>query len=309
MVTAMARPSTRALSVDVELIRLLAEGAVEGSVHSVFRRVVNVMTPGGQLISMCGRGLDDAPWSLRADVDDWTACNIEPGGVVSADGDAVTVHGGGPRVDLALAQTWTAAAVPITADPPQLTDRAHRLADVIRIAGVPGGAVAGLAPDRFAALVVERIARGLADIVTAELAGNAADLEAAASSLLGLGPGLTPAGDDALTGLALVVAQPGSLATTVLPALRRVLQRQTEGTTELSRATLWAALDGRGRQRLLDLVDTLVSHQDPAPPLLREHVGRVIGIGHTSGTDIACGVLAGIELEIQRRGSACLSPQ
>jgi hypothetical protein len=309
MVTAMARPSTRALSVDVELIRLLAEGAVEGSVHSVFRRVVNVMTPGGQLISMCGRGLDDAPWSLRADVDDWTAWNIETGGVVSADGDAVTVHGGGPRVDLALAQTWTAAAVPITADPPQLTDRAHRLADVIRIAGVPGGAVAGLAPDRFAALVVERIARGLADIVTAELAGNAADLEAAASSLLGLGPGLTPAGDDALTGLALVVAQPGSLATTVLPALRRVLQRQTEGTTELSRATLWAALDGRGRQRLLDLVDTLVSHQDPAPPLLREHVGRVIGIGHTSGTDIACGVLAGIELEIQRRGSACLSPQ
>jgi hypothetical protein len=309
MVTAMVRPSTRALSIDVALIRLLAEGAVEGRVHSVFRRVVNVMTPGGQLISICGRGHDDAPWSLRADVDDWTAWNIETGDVVSADCAAVTVHGGGPRVGLALAQTWNAAAAPIGADPAQLTDRAHELADVIRVAGVPGGALAGPTPDPFAALVAERIAGGLADMVTAELAGNADDLEAAASSLLGLGPGLTPAGDDALTGLALVVARHGSRATSVLPALRRVLQRHPDRTTALSCATLWAALDGRGRQRLLDLGDTLVSHQDPAPLLLREHAERVIGIGHTSGTDIACGVLAGIELEIQRRGSACLSPQ
>ncbi|GAA2503088.1 hypothetical protein GCM10009858_46440 [Terrabacter carboxydivorans] len=109
--------------------------------------------------------------------------------------------------------------------------------------------------------------------------------------------------------MALVASRPGSLATTVLPALRHALGRHGDRTTDLSRATLWAALDGRGRQRLLDLVHTLVSFDDFGPLLLRKRAAHVIAIGHTSGSDIASGVLAGIQLELQLRGSACLSPQ
>ena len=308
MDTAMASPSARALSIDIALTRLLADGTTEAHVHSVFRRVINVMTPSGQLISLCGRGHDDGPWSLRADVDDWTAWPFQSGVAVCADRDAVVLHGG-LRVSLAGARTWDATATPITADQAQLTARAHLLAGVIRDAGVPGGALPGPAPDPFATIVAGHIGRGLADIRAGDLAGNGNDVEAAASCLLGLGPGLTPSGDDALTGLALVVARPGSLATTVLPALRNVLQRHADRTTALSRTTLLAALDGRGRQRLLDLLAALVSRDEPGPLLLRARAERVMEIGHTSGTDIVSGVLAGIELELQRRGSACLSPQ
>jgi hypothetical protein len=302
MVTAMTRSSPRALSVDVAIPHLLADGAAQAQVHSVFRRVINVVTPAGQLISLCGREHDDAPWSLRADVDGWAAWRVQAGAAVYADLDAVTVHDGGPRISLGGVRAWDAVAEPITADRDRLIDRAHELACVVRASGVPGGALRGPAHDLFAAVVAERISTGLADIVAGELAGHADDVEVAASSLLGLGPGLTPSGDDALTGLALVVSRPGSCATRVLPALRRVLSRHVDRTTALSWATLSAAVNGKARQRFLDLVDILVSRDHAEPVLLRERAGRVIGIGRTSGTDIACGVLAGIELEIQLRG-------
>ncbi|MDQ2758220.1 MAG: DUF2877 domain-containing protein [Actinomycetota bacterium] len=304
MVTVSTCWSTRALSVDIALTRLLTQGTTRARVHSVFRHVINVVTPAGQLISLCGRDHDDAPWSLRADVDDWTEWGVQTGVMVQATHDGLTFPVGGPGISLTGAQAWDAAATPMTANPTQLIARANELAGVICAAGIPGGALSGPAPDPFGALVGERIRKGLADIAAGDLAGHANDVEAAASSLLGLGPGLTPAGDDVLTGLALVVARPGSRATTVLPALRRVLQHHADRTTALSSATLSAALDGRGRQRLLDLVDTLVSRDDTEAALLRVHAELVLGIGHTSGTDIACGVLAGIELEIQRRGFA-----
>lgn len=305
----MARPSTRALSVDVGLTRLLDTGVVVARVHSVFSRVINAMTPTGQLISLCGRANDDAPWSLRADVDDWTTWVVEAGAMVHANRGAVILPGDGPRIDLVGAQAWDALATPLTANTTQLIGRALELAGLIRDAGVPGGALPGPAPDPFAALVGERIRTGMADIAAGELAGRADRVQTAAASLLGLGPGLTPAGDDVLTGLALLVARPGSLSTTVLPALRNVLQGHANRTTALSRATLTAALDGGAPQRLLELLDTLVSPDEHEPPLLRQRADRVIRIGHTSGTDIACGVLAGIELEIQLRGSTCLSLQ
>jgi hypothetical protein len=308
MVTVTTRQSTRVLSVDAHLHDVLAEGVGQLRVHSVFRRVVTLETPAGQLLSLCGRELDDAPWSLRAECDDWAAWAIPAGAAAITTADAITLPRG-PRISLTGARVWSATVAPITADLAQLTGRAHALAAVIRQAGVPGGALPGPAPDPFAAAVAQRVSAGLAGIVTAELADRADDVERAAASLLGLGPGLTPAGDDALTGMALVLAQPGSLATTVLPAIRRALVRRGQRTTDLSRATLWAAVAGRGRQRVLDLVHTLVSLDDADPLLLRERAERVIAMGHTSGTDTASGVLAGIELEIQRRGSACLSPQ
>ena len=305
----MARPSTRALSVDVCLTRLLARGEIAARVHSIFDRVINVMAPDGQLISLCSRANDDAPWSLRVDVDDWTSWVVEPGAMVHANRDAVILPGDAPRIDLVGAQAWEALATPLTSNTTQLTDRALELAAIIRLAGVAGGALPVPATDPFATLVAARIRTGLADVVAGELAGRVDRVEAAAASLLGLGPGLTPAGDDVLTGLALMVARPGSRSTTVLPALRNVLQVHTNRTTALSRATLSAALDGGAPQRLIDLLDTLVSPDDHEPLLLRQRADRVIRIGHTSGTDIACGVLAGIELELQLRGSACLSLQ
>lgn len=111
------------------------------------------------------------------------------------------------------------------------------------------------------------------------------DLAAAAGGLLGLGPGLTPAGDDVLAGalvalsctgpdrrarLAAAVAanQPDRRTTVVSAAL---LQHAATGECVPELADLMAALDGRG--------DLPSAHR------------RLLEVGHTSGHALALGAV------------------
>jgi len=308
MVTATARRTAHALSIDVALARLLGESAGDGRVHSVFRRVINVVAPDGRLVSLCARDSDDAPWSVRVDVADWSGWGIVVDATVRLGPDGILLEGDAPcTIALPAAREWDAGSVSITADRGILEARARELSGIIRTAGVAGGALAAEGRDPFAAIVAGRIAAGLVDIVTGELDGDVDRVDRAVGALLGLGPGLTPAGDDVLTGLVLVASRPGSRTTIVRPAIAAMLDRHGRRTTDLSVATLRAALGGRARQRLVDLVDAAVGEPrelDGPGGGLRARADRVIGIGHTSGTDILSGVLAGLELEIQRRGSA-----
>ncbi|GAA2503096.1 hypothetical protein [Terrabacter carboxydivorans] len=191
MVTAMARPSTRALSVDAAVSGVLADAMGRARVHSVFRRVIALGTPAGQLLSLCGRDADDAPWSLRADVDDWTGWEVPTGAVADVDSDAIVLPGGA-RITLAGARLWHAVPAPVTADRAELTARADELAAAIRDLGVAGGAVPGPAPDPFAAAVAERVRTGLAGIMTGELAGRGEDVESAAAPPAGSRPRTHP---------------------------------------------------------------------------------------------------------------------
>lgn len=105
--------------------------------------------------------------------------------------------------------------------------------------------------------------------------------------LVGRGPGLTPAGDDALAGALLVevaLGGPPVLADAVRPRMR--------ATTAVSRALLSAACDGYAAPSVVALVDAAVGGDEAA---LAVHLPRVLAIGHTSGHDLVTGVLAALE--------------
>jgi hypothetical protein len=102
--------------------------------------------------------------------------------------------------------------------------------------------------------------------------------------LVGLGPGLTPAGDD-LVAAALVTARatgdpryPGwREATAQALAARR--------TTAVSRGLLHHALDGYATPELADLLEALCGAADLAGPLR-----RLVALGHSSGPALLAGV-------------------
>lgn len=105
------------------------------------------------------------------------------------------------------------------------------------------------------------------------------------ATLLGAGPGLTPAGDDVLAG-ALVAAH-----ATADPRLHR-WRRQTRHaltvrrTTAVSRAMLHHALDGYATPELADYVTALCRGGD-----VERASARLGAVGHTSGTALMAGVL------------------
>jgi hypothetical protein len=104
------------------------------------------------------------------------------------------------------------------------------------------------------------------------------------ATLLGLGPGLTPAGDDALGGAALALRAVGRTADA--DALRDFLRgRLATATSAISAAHLRAACDGAGAQALHDILADILQGRTPDLAPLDE-------IGHSSGYDALAGILA-----------------
>ena len=130
----------------------------------------------------------------------------------------------------------------------------------------------------------------------------------AARALIGLGAGLTPSGDDILTGLAVIASATGMRLATAVPALREAVTTGSpleSRTTAVSAATLAEAVDGRARARLHDLMSTIASGADE--PALAAAVRQVRAIGHSSGADLLTGVRLGLVVEADLREEALLA--
>lgn len=106
----------------------------------------------------------------------------------------------------------------------------------------------------------------------------------ALGALIGLGPGLTPAGDDALggAGIALRATGRGALADRLAAWLA---VRAPAATGEIAWAHLRAALRGEGHAALHTAIAAIASGSEP-------DLAAIDAIGHSSGWDALAGALA-----------------
>jgi hypothetical protein len=162
---------------------------------------------------------------------------------------------------------------------------------------------AAAADDSFATEVATALAQRSASLIDALLQSRQASAERHARSLLGLGPGLTPSGDDFLVGLFAVLNVPGSPCHGLLDGGKDVLPGAHRATNVISLVALRAAADGHVRETISTLVAALLHG---TPSTLAEALRRVLAIGSSSGADLAAGVLAGLELNLQVAGRMAL---
>jgi hypothetical protein len=262
------------------------------AVHSVHAHAVNVRH-GDSLVALVHESLDDAPWTIRVWDGDWSAvAAARIGDEVEFAPHAVVLRRGADGVRIALPAAGSqilraSAGIP--------SDESLRRAFAV-LDRVPSPAAA----TPFGALVADALTAGIQRLRTAARslletdAPDAPDAVAtAAERLLGLGEGLTPSGDDVLTGLAFTAAHPGLGLTALLVPLHTAIATADRRTTRLSAVTLRAALHGRARRRMHDLIDALISDDEPA---LRAAVASTAEIGHTSGLDILTGIRLAVEL-------------
>jgi len=174
------------------------------------------------------------------------------------------------------------------------------------------GRLPGGAPDPTAVDAASRALAAVlphADPVTADLAGRARALGVAApaaaalaagdpgtgerllTSVLGLGPGSTPTGDDVAAGVllaarALEAGTPADRDAVAAGVLRAAATR----TGAVSAGLLAEAAAGRASGPVLDLLRALLAPADPAVAV--DALRRLLEVGHTSGADLATGLLA-----------------
>ncbi|MFC7649684.1 DUF2877 domain-containing protein [Streptosporangium lutulentum] len=125
----------------------------------------------------------------------------------------------------------------------------------------------------------------------------------AAEQLVGLGPGLTPSGDDVLAGLLVALRHLGTAAGAgravwLADWLAAAVTFDARGrTTPISATLLHCAARGEASGEVLAVLRGLAGRQSLEPAL-----HRLLQLGHTSGADLACGLRIGLAAIIDLEG-------
>jgi hypothetical protein len=123
-----------------------------------------------------------------------------------------------------------------------------------------------------------------------------------AVSLIGLGPGLTPTGDDFLTGLFTIFNMKNSPFYPYRLFCEDVLKKAKTLTNDISYMTLKKAAFGKVRESIISLLNSLLVEDDEYIIL---SLNKLLNIGSSSGTDIAYGIVFGMEATIRAGGKVC----
>lgn len=126
-------------------------------------------------------------------------------------------------------------------------------------------------------------------------AGDVPGAAGAVRRLLGLGPGLTPSGDDMVAGLLLALRLLGGATADGARAVwladrlaATVTHYARDRTTAVSAALLHCAARGQAAAEVVSVLRAFEG-REPAGPA----VARLLAAGHTSGADLAWGLAAG----------------
>ncbi len=291
-----SRPSSPPRVLPVVRVGARAERILNGSdrfqVIALFTRSMYLADDAGHLVCVLDESLENGPLHLR--VRGWP----DGGGGLVKDGDSFV------RADTRLVSPTLALDFSETSEwtPPPFPsfDRAKAAAGVDRLlreaaATAPGETVLAslvfsrpVPADPLGAALVRKIRDGLHEL-DSFLTNNKTPMSAQApapTSLLGLGPGLTPSGDDILAGIFLGCRAVDAVA--VADALSSALRDHiAAGTNAISAAHLYAAMDGEANAVFHDILTQTLRGGDGLRPI----VARLHSIGHSSGWDGLLGII------------------
>ncbi len=273
----------RALSLGPGAWMELARPGAEFSVHSAFPGTVNLRRRGGPLllVALCGPEGQVLPHAVSLDR---PLGLLAPGSPAQMEGERMTL--GGITVDLATACRRPLRVLPhLGALPVNLGPCATLLREIQIAHGHDlrwGAPAAGDPP-----LSSMGVRLRMAVVAFLERGSNV-------HGLVGLGAGLTPAGDDFLCGFLAALRCRGQ-------ALGADLEGGLGATGDISASLIHWAVLGHWPEPLVDLAQALAEDRAPHSVLALE---ALCTLGHTSGADMATGFLAGLELPPDRLAAA-----
>ena len=275
--------------------RVLAGGA-RGRVIAVFDRSFYVEL-GGRLACFGARDLSDGPVNVVSGAPrgtDWAASGVRTGDGVAVSCRSIRV---GPRFVFALdgAETWRPGPTPDWT--PATLDRGLAAINACIAGRLPEeGLGALILPDGPAARATAVLRAAAAPIaclcnwLQRAMRDDGAAMDDGLLDilpLLGLGPGLTPSGDDLLGGAMIALGALGHHR--ARDRMARVVGRHARYmTTPISVAHLAAAAEGAGGASVHALLNAALCGDGPAIVLA---VNRIAKVGHSSGWDTLAGVI------------------
>lgn len=279
----------QARSGDGAFLARLNGTAFAGVVHSAFRRAVNITCQAtGELHTLVSDELDDGPNSLVVATDDFLRAGIRPGDAVRAGAGNLAIAGKAV-VNLTEVAAWRAPLPTSRVARSVLRERLVEAERLLRRDGTPGGFIADPSGGEIARVTTRMLQEAANGVIAALGHGDESEALRQAQRLVGLGPGLTPSGDDFLLGLLAARALGRGRAGDEFA--RGVARLAKTDTNPISHAALAKAAKGEVRDGIARFIIAL---SEPGGEALPMALARVLAIGSSSGTEIAFGVIRGL---------------
>jgi hypothetical protein len=275
----------------------------DASVHSVFQSALNLRVNGeNELLTLIASGEGDLPQGIRVDAPaNFSFEKSEVGepavcrdGILHFENSSLTVQLSearrwkcdlpalefditNPRVSTAWSLVW------------ESLNKRQRLKE----SDIVAEDLFGVESERTG--ISRRVGEALLDLLNATQQYELTS-DSSIKSLIGLGPGLTPSGDDLLVGYmaGLWCTMTGRRERArFISSLGKTISHLSEKTNEISRTYLFHAVRGQVSSRLANLAEAISRGEDHKH--LLELAEAAMKIGHTSGMDTVTGLLVGLE--------------
>jgi len=276
----------------------------ETVVHSVFQSAANLrLAKSGKLLTLVIASEADLPQGIRIDTPaNFSFTGLKTGEPITCRNGILRIESISLAVDLTQARVWGCDLPALKTDMTQgATESAWRavwqaLNQRQRKAGadIVAENMVNRVENPTYTNILQKAARAMQSLLRAS---RQFDLTAKSPirELIGLGSGLTPAGDDLLAGYLA-----GLWCTTLgknereefVSGLGRRIVRLSHRTNDISRTYLYHAARGQVSSRLAALAEA-ISHGKPGEPL-RAIAENAMHVGHTSGMDTVTGMLLGL---------------
>jgi hypothetical protein len=287
MRTVFPMNSLYAQSVSRALLPILAETPLPLSCLSRHEQACNFQTPGGALIALVTSRHGNGPFHIVL------PCALPPlltrDNHFQAQWQAGTLAIGPLQINLEHANIWTPdlpALQPLSFDALSWLHEVHTTYPSSPLYNGP-------------ATLRVRAQQGIAALQSGFTQSAEEQICRGVLALAGLGPGLTPAGDDFLVGfLAALHACRLQIAEEQLIFCQRIAQTAVNQTTTLSAQWLQSAGEGHFGEAWHQLITALNSNVNRA---ITTAAHRLLTTGATSGVDAMSGFLFGIDLVEDRR--------
>jgi hypothetical protein len=271
-------------------------------VQTVFERAVTLKTGGDDLLVLAQEVVPDGGGVIRVGGAPAFSALVAPGMLARVTPSIVTLPNF--RVDLRGAAVWRPPDAPRQTGAPAAVQHALRTAALAARSQARDGlaALAGVGvpamPDPMLDTRVKRVAGPLLHrLLEAVVAGDPAAAGEVADALAGLGPGVTPSGDDILLGtiIGLRYVRRGRAVQMAIAA------NASTRTTWYSGQLLSYALAGEASAPLLGVAVALL--QAAEATVLQPRLQELFAVGETSGADALVGLLLGLQAGLSSSGS------
>lgn len=268
----------------------------EGVIHSVFNRTVNILCDSGEIYTIAAEELDNAPNTLRVtELFSNQPKLLVKTPVFSQKGRLVI--GDIAAINTRNAKEWHYPTInfPEKQEYSNIRIRVEQLNEWLSQVENHGGYLLNNTQrtkyeQMIHTMLLKESEQLLAYLKEKQLFQAMKQL----NRVIGLGPGLTPSGDDFLVGLALIFTTTNYPYHSLKQWLINSRNEMKKRTNIISFSALDWAIKGEARERIGSFLNELFYGEDENA--LKSKMLAVLAIGSTSGGDMLTGMLAGIKL-------------